>query len=274
MAEEISAHQKNVPGTGSGAPGFNASITRCGEAGELAQKAALRVIDIAQRAIKESGSFTIALSGGSTPRALYSLLATDRYREQIDWSVTHLFWSDERCVPPEDDESNFKMVNETLLNPEGGEPLDIPEENIHRAQAELNEAGAEVYNEEISDFFNLGNGQVPKFDLMLLGMGADGHIASIFPGSHAFDNTAALAQLIYAEHLNSWRITLTPRVITGAKRCLLLISGKAKAQILKRLFFKDNDACEIPAQMLLNEKVSTEWLVDNEAYSEIRKMER
>ncbi len=269
--------------TSDGAPGASFSvskesdkrsaplITLCKDPEELALKAANRVVEIARNAIDSSGRFIVALSGGSTPRKLYDLLATDKFSEQIDWSATHLFWSDERCVPPEDAESNFKMVNETLLNPDKAKPVKIPKESIHRIQAELNEAGAEAYDEEIRDLFRTEQNRTPGFDLLLLGMGADGHIASIFPESHTFNNENMLAQLIYAEHLDSWRVTLTPRVIRAAKHRLLLISGKEKADMLNRVFSDLVEARELPARMLLQKEAvdNTELLVDTAAYSKL-----
>lgn len=264
----------------------NASVTVCAGPVELAKAAADIVVKSAEQAIGNSGRFTLALSGGSTPRALYTLLGTKKYREQINWAAVHLFWSDERCVLPTEKESNFRLVNETLLNPPGVPPLNIPKENIHHIQAALNEAGAKAYNDELEEFFDVtglsvGGGQekdrTPAFDLLLLGLGPDGHIASIFPESHLFDHHTLLAQLVYAEHLEQWRVSLTPKMIRGARKNLLLVSGKEKAQMLRKLFTEKTgketgiengkDAKEIPARMLLEEGVNTEWLVDSAAYS-------
>jgi 6-phosphogluconolactonase len=265
-----------------------ASVTVCADSAALAKAAANIVVENAEQAISNSGRFTLALSGGSTPRALYTLLSTKKYRERIDWTAVHLFWSDERCVLPTDKESNFRMVNETLLNPPDSPPLNIPKENVHRIQAELNEAGAVAYNDELREFFDVTGlsrevGQEkeksPAFDLLLLGLGPDGHIASIFPESHLFDHHKNLAQLVYAEHLDSWRVSLTPKMIRGAKKNLLLVSGKEKALMLHRLLIKESgnesgkDAKEIPARMLLEEGVNTEWLVDSAAYSLIGKQD-
>ncbi|MBE9529170.1 MAG: 6-phosphogluconolactonase [Proteobacteria bacterium] len=262
-----------------------ASVTVCAGPKELAKAAAERVVECSERAILSNGRFTIALSGGSTPGALFKLLGSKKYRDRIDWSVTHLFWSDERCVAPTDRESNFRLVNETLLNPPDSPPLDIPKENIHRIQAELNEAGADAYDDELREFFGIagtagdveGGGhhkdKTPAFDLLLLGLGPDGHIASIFPESHLFDNHTHLAQLVYAEHLDSWRISLTPKVIRSAKKLLLLVSGTEKAQMLHRLFTEETgkDVRQIPARMLFEVEVNAEWLVDSAAHSLIGK---
>src|SRR6266545_6811857 len=145
-------------------------IIVCGDVDELNRKAAERFIALAADAISRSGRFTVALSGGSTPKALYSLLDSPAYRERIDWSRVHLFWGDERCVPPDHPESNFRMVQESLLS-----RIQIPSENVHRMMGEKEpEQSATEYEERLRRFFHLASAGVPRFDLIFLGLGEDG----------------------------------------------------------------------------------------------------
>ena len=147
-------------------------------------KAAEQWVNLARQAIARSGRFTVALSGGSTPKVLYSLLASPEYRERIDWLHVHLFWGDERCVPPDHPESNYRMVQEALLS-----KIQIPPENIHRMAGEKDPQTAAVeYEQELRDFFQTKDA-APRFDLILLGLGEDGHTASLFPGTPAPDET-------------------------------------------------------------------------------------
>jgi len=191
-------------------------IIVCGDVDELNRKAAERFITLAADAISRSGRFTVALSGGSTPKALYSLLASPAYRERIDWSRIHLFWGDERCVPPDHPESNFRMVQESLLS-----RIQIPSENVHRMMGEKEpEQARQEYEEHLKQFFRLPPGEVPRFDLILLGLGEDGHTASLFPGSAALNENQRLVATIYVEKLKAQRLTLTLPVINAAAQII------------------------------------------------------
>src|SRR5581483_9012192 len=144
---------------------------------ELSHGAAQFVVEVAQRSIQQSGRFTFSLSGGSTPRSLYRVLASPEFRDRIPWSKLHLFWGDERCVPPDHAQSNYRMVNESLLS-----KVPIPAANVHRMSAELpdHEQAAAEYEQVLRDFFHLGDNALPRFDLLLLGLGQKGHTASLF----------------------------------------------------------------------------------------------
>jgi 6-phosphogluconolactonase len=218
-------------------------IIICHDADELARKAAEQFVSLAGAAIARSERFTVALSGGSTPRALYSLLASAEYRERIDWRGVHLFWGDERCVPPDHPESNYRMVQEALLS-----RINIPPANIHRMAGEKEPAeAATAYEDELRRFFQLTEGQVPRFDLILLGLGEDGHTASLFPGSAALEEKEHLVATAYVERLKAHRLTITLPVINAAAQVSFLVSGESKSAILKALLGRDSDAAQYPA---------------------------
>ncbi|HBG47084.1 MAG TPA: 6-phosphogluconolactonase [Deltaproteobacteria bacterium] len=224
---------------------------------ELAMGAAAFFIDSCRNAISEKGLFTVVLSGGNTPIGLYKLLASGDFGGTVDWRAVHLFWGDERSVPPESAESNFNTVRRSLIS-----KIDIPPGNIHRIKGELPpEEAASAYEKSIRDFFGLSSGELPRFDLVLLGMGADGHTLSIFPGTEAACNQEKLAAANYVDKLKAWRITLTLRAITDAVMTLFLVSGREKAEALKEVLV-DGEG-KYPASAVTGRKLL--WLVDKEA---------
>lgn len=173
-------------------------IIICRSIDDLAQQAAAEFVRFAQLSLREKSRFAVALSGGSTPRSFYSLLATPEFSRQISWSQVHLFWGDERCVPPDHPESNYRMARETLLA-----KIQIPPENVHRMAGEKEpRIAAAEYEEELRDIFQLAPGAFPCFDLILLGLGEDGHTASLFPGSDALEETKRLVTATYIAKLN------------------------------------------------------------------------
>lgn len=229
------------------------------DAAELAQAGAAEFATQAVAAVGEKGIFTVALSGGSTPKSLYSLLATDeQWRRTLPWDKIHFFWGDERHVPPTDHGSNYRMVNEALLS-----RVDIPAENVHRIKGEEKDArvAADKYQEDLQQFFPNSIEQLPRFDLVLLGLGADGHTASLFPNSPAIQERERLVFANWVESLNSYRLTLTLPVFNNAAMVLFLVSGSEKVEILRAVLTNDG-AATYPAQLIQPAKGNLVWLLD------------
>jgi 6-phosphogluconolactonase len=236
-------------------------IIVCKDGDELNRKAAAQFITLAGDAIARSGRFAVALSGGSTPQALYFLLASPEYRNLVDWPRLHLFWGDERCVAPDHPDSNFRMVREALLD-----KIQIPNENIHRMPGESEPAeAAAAYEAEIKDFFAVKPAGWPLFDLIFLGLGEDGHTASIFPGSDAVNETAHLVTVVYVQRLQSYRLTLTLPVINAAAQVTFLVSGKSKAAIVSEIFPADGASCSYPAAKVAPTKGRLTWFLSADA---------
>jgi len=236
-------------------------IIVCQDIEELNRKAAERFIALAADAISRSGRFTVALSGGSTPKALYSLIASPAYRERLDWSRIHLFWGDERCVPPDHAESNFRMVQESLLS-----RIPIPSENIHRMMGEKEpEQARQEYEEYLKQSFRLPPGEVPRFDLILLGLGEDGHTASLFPGSAALNEKEHWVATVYVKKLKAQRLTLTLPVINAAAQIIFLVAGQSKSAIVKKLFGADSVGYELPAGKVRPANGIVTWLITQDA---------
>jgi 6-phosphogluconolactonase len=193
-------------------------------AAQLANGAAELVVAQAREAISLRGRFDWVLSGGRTPHALYALLGSVAFRHHVDWQRVHFFWGDERCVPPDHPDSNYRMVKETLLD-----LLDAPAENVHRMRGEEDPTRAAASYAELLRTVRADPANTPRFDLVLLGMGADGHTASLFPGTAALDDNPHWVLPTYVEKLASWRLTLTPRVINAAAHVLFMVQGADKA---------------------------------------------
>jgi 6-phosphogluconolactonase len=228
---------------------------------ELNHNAADRFLELAGMAIKTTGRFTIALSGGSTPKSLYRLLSSDEYKNRIDWTLVFLFFGDERFVPADDPESNYRMARENLLDLTA-----IPAENVFRWHTESGspEEVAANYDETIKDFF--AGDIVPRFDLILLGLGEDGHTASLFPDSPALSETRRFAVSNWVEKLNAWRLTFTFPLINAAANIIFLVSGEKKADVLKKVLNRSDDSEESPASRIHPETGKLVWLVDSRAY--------
>ena len=226
---------------------------------ELNNFAADRFIEIGNQAIKKNGRFIVALAGGSTPKSLYNLLASEDFRTQIDWQKVFFFFGDERNVSPDNEESNFRMANENLLK-----PLQIPAENIFRWQTELKDAEkiARNYEKTITKFFDLSENDFPRFDLVLLGMGDDGHTASLFPFTNALNETEKIAVSNPVEKLNTNRLTLTFPTINNAENIVFLISGAAKADALKEVLEDEYQPEKFPSQNVKPENGNLFWLID------------
>ena len=225
--------------------------------GDLAKAAAQIFAERSSRAVARRGFFTVALSGGSTPRLLYQVLA-DRNEEHVPWMNVHFFWSDERHVPPDHFESNFRMANEAMLS-----HVPVTRENVHRVRSENPDAAqaAKEYEEEVLKFVP---GSPPRFDLILLGLGNDGHTASIFPGSEVLDDTKRLVAAPWVEKLNAYRITMTLPLINNAETVMFLVSGAEKAEIVKEVL---KGPRRYPAQEVRPINGKLIWMLDREAAS-------
>lgn len=222
----------------------------------LAQNAAERIVALAHTAITRDGQFTIGLSGGSTPEPLFALLARDSFANQIDWAYVHVFWGDERCVPPDHADSNFRMAQETLLS-----HVLLPENNVYRMKGELDPAqAAEEYEHRLRMFFGVTTW--PHFDLLLQGMGNDGHTASLFPGTTALHEETRWVAANYVPKLDSWRLTLTVPAINAAAHIMFLVAGANKAPALKTVLQGPSAPDEYPAQRIAPENGDLLWLVD------------
>ncbi len=223
----------------------------------LARMAAETIHSLAAERISHTGRFTIALSGGSTPKALFKLLAAE-YREQIDWERTYIFWGDERCVPPDDADSNYLMARETLLD-----HVPIPASNIFRFKGELPPPeAAQHYESDLRAFFGE---QLPQLDLILLGMGDDGHTASLFPHTEALKETQRWVIENYVAAKQTWRLTLTAPVINNAENILFLVAGSDKAQRLKQVLEGAYSPDDLPSQLIKPSKGNLIWGVDQAA---------
>jgi len=229
--------------------------------GELGTAAAERFTRLAREAVRERGLFAALLSGGRTPRTLYSLLGSDMFAEAIEWQAVHLFWGDERCVGPGSPRSNYAMVREALLS-----RIEIPDRNVHRILGELDPAqAAREYEDEIRKIL-AGAGRTPVFDLVLLGLGTDGHTLSLFPGSAALEETRRMVVADTAPD-GEQRVTVTLPVVNNARNVVFMVSGAEKAGILKDLVsgVEDGRAGALPASLVRPAETDVVWLVDEAA---------
>ncbi len=233
----------------------------------LALEAAERFASIAEAAVARAGRFTVALAGGSTPETLYARLATEPYRSRLPWRQTRIFWGDERCVPPDRRESNYRMANEALLR-----HLPTQPEGIYRMRGEDPDPdrAAADYGELLTSAFGLEGEALPRFDLILLGMGADGHTASLFPGSAALWEITRLvvatsAGTRHAASLPTNRLTLTLPVLNEALAVLFLVSGRDKAEMLHVVLDASEPYDRPPAQQVCLRDGRLTWLVDRAA---------
>ena len=245
--------------TAAGAP----HVTIFEDADALARAAAGRFVEAAQAAVEASGRFSVALAGGNTPRKVYELLARDEPGARVDWSLCHVFFGDERCVPPDSQESNYRMASETLL---GRVPL--PRGNVHRIEGAGDPAeNARAYEDELRRFF--GGAEWPEFDLALLGMGDDGHTASLFPHTPALEAGGDWVAANWVEQLGAFRVTLTAPAINQARHVLFLVSGRGKSTRLAEVVRGNFEPTRLPAQSIRPVAGGLEWFVDEEAAREL-----
>jgi 6-phosphogluconolactonase len=220
-----------------------------------------------EQAITARGIARIAISGGNTPRRTFELLADSAhpFRQRIDWTRLVLFWVDERCVPPDDKDSNYRMTREALLS-----KVPLPEENIVRIEGELNpEEAAARYESALRNRFRLEGAELPRFDLVQLGMGPDGHTASLFPHSEALDSMMHLAVANHVEAKEAWRVTLTWPVINHANGVFFLIAGEDKSKVLHEALFGPYQPEVLPSQLIRPESGELSFLLDRAAAEQL-----
>jgi 6-phosphogluconolactonase len=245
----------------------SAVLRRVADAAAVARAAAEEVAAVGGRAIEERGRFTLALAGGSTPRRLYALLTTrDAPGGALRWDRVHVFFGDERHVPPEHLDSNFRAAREALLDHVGAG-------SVHRMRGEDPDAqaAASSYEAELEGFFGAAADRdpPPRFDLVLLGLGADGHTASLFPGSAALDERRRWVVAPHVEQVRARRITLTLPVLNRARHVLFLVSGAAKADAMARVFAAANEAAPPPAARVRPDEGALLWIADRAAAARV-----
>jgi 6-phosphogluconolactonase len=226
---------------------------------EVARAAADYFVETADKSISAQGRFSVALAGGSTPRRTYQLLASEEYRNRLPWSKVHIFFGDERSVPATHADSNYRMAEEAMIS-----LLPIPEPNVHRMVGDGDAvANASLYEGELQAFFD---GAVwPRLNLVLLGMGDDGHTASLFPGTEALNEARAWVVANWVEKLKTYRITLTAPAINHAANVAFLVAGAGKAERLPEVLQGPRNPRQLPSQLIQPVSGSLVWLVDKAA---------
>ncbi|NIR45349.1 MAG: 6-phosphogluconolactonase [Gemmatimonadetes bacterium] len=203
--------------------------------------------------------FSVVLSGGSTPRRLFATLTDPPYVDHVPWERVHLFWGDERPVPPDHPDSNYGTAASTLLD-----AVPVPSANVHRIPGELEpERAAETYEDELRSFFDLDDGTAPRFDLAFMGLGTDGHTASLFPGSEALAENRRLVVAPWVEKLDSYRISLTCKAFNNSAFIIFLVTGGNKAETLRQVL--EGPAGRYPAQLIRPSEGELHWYIDSAA---------
>ena len=228
----------------------------------LLEAAAQHLLHHARQAIAARNSFTLALAGGSTPKGLYAMLAAPPFRDQLDWTKIRFFWGDERHVPPDHADSNYRMAHEALLS-----RLPISTAHVHRVPSELPDAqtAADQYEAVLRKQFDVPAPDIPRFDFILLGMGPDGHTASLFPGTPAVRETSRLVAAPWVDKLQTSRITFTPILLNHARQVTFLICGHAKAETLHAVLEGPFQPDALPTQIIGPRTGTLTWFVDQEA---------
>jgi len=225
---------------------------------ELEKSVAEKLIDVIGRSLKDNGRCCIAVSGGKTPKNVYRRMGQDETAVTIDWSCVHVFFCDERAVPPDHPNSNYGMIEREWIS-----QISIPKENVHRMKGEIDpNIASNEYEQELRRFF----GQDPIiFDLVLLGIGVDGHTASLFPGADATLEKEACVRSTFVPQINSWRITLTVPVLNTAREIIFLAAGKGKASIVQRVIHANVLDTNLPASLIQPAEGTLYWMIDEEA---------
>ena len=225
-------------------------------------RAAEEIVHISGESICTHGQFSLCLTGGNTPAEVYRLIAT-RFHLSVDWNAVHLFWGDERCVPKDDPASNYGMAHRTMLS-----TLNLDPSQIHRIKGEADpQTGAREYESDLRTFFSVGEGEFPRFDLILLGMGDNVHIASLFPGIPAIHEKRRLAVAVEVDAPQRDRISLTPPVLNNGARVMFIVSGQNKAAAVKTALEGVRDPDKYPAQIIDANQGEVMWLLDRPAAS-------
>ncbi|HZU69232.1 MAG TPA: 6-phosphogluconolactonase [Ktedonobacteraceae bacterium] len=231
----------------------------------ISQEAAQYIARVARESIAARGRFTIALSGGTTPRKLYGLLGDEPYRGQIDWVLTHIFWSDERCVPPDDEESNYHLAHEVLLS-----KISIPAVQVHRMPANMpnRDAASREYADEMRRVF--GTSGIPEFDLIQLGMGPEGHTASLFPHQASLHEQERLVMPVSVPKPPPDRLTFTPPLLNAARNVLFLVTGSDKSGAVHAVLESPYNPDEYPAQIVRPPNGEVTWMIDTAAAQQLQ----
>ena len=231
------------------------------DAAAAAEACAHHVVGILEGVLSGKEYATFAISGGSTPRLLFERLAASRFQ----WERVHLFWVDERCVPPTDPASNYRLALETLIR-----PAHIPSRNVHRVCAELApKAAAERYAGDIREFFGLDTSDLPAFDLVHRGMGPDAHTASLFPGEPLIEDRERIAAAVFVQKFNQWRVTLLPGALMAAHHTVFLVAGEDKAEAVRAVFNEEYNPMKYPAQISSHTSRGVVWFLDEKAAASV-----
>lgn len=226
-----------------------------------ADACAQHISALLEQALANQEHATLAVSGGTTPKLLFERLVASGFR----WHRVHLFWVDERCVPPNDPESNYHLADEHLIT-----PARIPRAQVHRIHAEVKpETAARQYVEEIRNFFGLEDGEQPHFDVVQCGMGPDAHTASLFPDEPLIDDREHIAGAVYVEKMSKWRVTLLPGALLAARNIVFLVTGADKAPSVSSVFHEELDPRHYPAQLISRQGRRVSWFLDQAAAAEI-----
>jgi 6-phosphogluconolactonase len=227
----------------------------CRDAAGVARAVADLFLAVGQTAICDRGEFHVALSGGNTPRAAYALLAQEPDRSALSWSDVHVYFGDERCVPPDDEQSNYRMAQKTFLT-----AVAIPPNNVHRMRGEIDPAEAAS---EYAALLRANLGDQPRLDLVLLGLGADGHTASLFPGTPPETDNDHLVRAVYAQSQAMWRITMTPKVLNAGRVVAFALEGAEKAAVFCAVYEDPIDTTKYPAQVVNPPDGRLLWIADD-----------
>jgi 6-phosphogluconolactonase len=232
----------------------------------LSQQAAQFIVRLANESIVTRGRFSIALSGGSTPKVLYGLLGSEPYRDQIDWSKVDIFWSDERCVPPDSADSNYHMAREVLLS-----RVPLSPQQVRRMPADQpdHDAAAQAYTHEMRQSF--GTSGIPHFDLIQLGMGPEGHTASLFPHQASLHEQQRLVIYVNVPKPPPPRLTFTPPILNAARHVLFLVTGAEKADAVQAVLEGDYNPEEYPAQIVRPASGEVVWMLDEAAAGKLKR---
>jgi 6-phosphogluconolactonase len=227
------------------------------DAAKTAGACARHIMGLLEESLAAKGTATLAVSGGTTPKLMFR----EMVKVKFDWNLMHLFFVDERMVPPTDNESNFKLAQENLIG-----PAKIPQEHVHRIVGELTPDGAAArYCLELQNYFNLKEGQLPHFDVIHQGTGPDAHTASLFPGDPLIEDREDIAAASYSEAKKNWRVTLLPGVLLAARHNVFLVSGEDKAEALRHIFEGEYNPLKYPAQVVMHHGHKVEWFLDRAA---------
>ncbi len=239
--------------------GHNLNFDVAASAEDVASKAVDLFLSEAAKSIEERGVFKVAISGGHTPKRFFELLGELPENKSPSWQRVHIFWVDERYVPPESEWSNYKLAADTFLK-----KISMPVDNVHRIPTEYSDfqESARQYEEAIREVFGTKRGRIPQFDLIILGIGREGHTGSLFPGSFAQLDTEDLACVVYVLDEEKNRITLTSPVLCAARRLVVLACGEEKSDILKEVFMSDPDDVRYPIHVLWPVLEKVTWLLD------------